>query len=402
MNLVLGFWLALLPAISPGQPALAPAGRMREDRELERRVVAIHRKLAGLAPGTPQARHVARDLEEVGRIYLECGETGRSIELLEESYALDGENGLALAELTLAYVRAENFPFARFYLELAERHAPKAPPEAYAALGEVYDALNRLDDAVLAWEQFQRLGGDDPWILQRIARARQELSVVHGQRLAQAESFVLYADAAIPADAVERVAEHLEKSYQKQSVFFGACLPSSQVVVLYAGRAYFSLVSVPEWVSGVFDGKIRVSVDSDSSVTPLLQAVLSHELAHALIRQASADRAPGWLHEGLAQWLEGRRLTRRDFQSIFAGHRPLAFSELESLFARPQSRADARRHYAQMLGFVEYLIARRGEGAVACLVRGFADGDSADEILRRETGLTREALAAGWKSWAGL
>jgi len=402
LKLVLGFWLALLPTMAPGQPALPRAEPTREDRELERRVVAIYRRLGGLTPGTPQARQVAGDLERIGRLYLERGETGRSIELLEQSYALDGENGLALAELTLAYVRVENFPFARFYLELAEQHAPKAPPETYAALGEVYDALNRLDDAVLAWEQFQRLGGEDPRILQKIARARQELSVVHGQRITQAESFVLYADAAVPADAVERVAEHLEKSYNEQSVFFGARLPSSQVVVLYAGRAYFSLVSVPEWVSGVFDGKIRVSVDPDSGVTPLLQAVLSHELAHALIRQASADRAPGWLHEGLAQWFEGRRLTRRDFQSILAGHKPLTFSEMEGLFERPQSRADARRHYAQMLGLVEYLVARRGEGAVACIVRGFADGGSADEILRRETGFSREALFAGWKSWAGL
>ena len=36
------------------------------------------------------------------------------------------------------------------------------------------------------------------------------------------------------------------------------------------------------------------------------ELLLSHELAHAFIRQASGGRAPGWLHEGLAQWAEGQ------------------------------------------------------------------------------------------------
>jgi hypothetical protein len=93
---------------------------------------------------------------------------------------------------------------------------------------------------------------------------------------------------------------------------------------------------------------------------------------------------------------------RRDFQPLFAGARPLSLKDLDALFARTLSPADARRHYAEMLGLVEYLVAARGEGAVACLVRGLAGGASVETVLLSETGLNGESLVTAWKSWAGL
>jgi hypothetical protein len=223
-----------------------------------------------------------------------------------------------------------------------------------------------------------------------------------GQRSLQGDQFSFYWDPAIPAATVERVAQRLSSDYEEQSEFFGTRLPASQVVVLYAGRAYFSLVSVPEWVSGVFDGKIRVSIDPDGGVTPDLASVLSHELAHAFVRHASGDRAPGWLHEGLAQWWEGRRITRNEIHDAFRGRSPHTLGEMEGNLARRGDRAAARTNYIQALALVEYLIERHGSGSVACLVRDLGEGRSLAEALRLETGLTPEELLRRWKEWAKL
>jgi tetratricopeptide (TPR) repeat protein len=279
--------VAAAAAGAPNPASAAPA----ETARLERELAAIRRSFAGVAPGSPQAPLFASRLAEVGREYLDRGEVSRAQELLEEAYGLDEENGLTLAELTLAYVRAEDFPFARVYLELAEQRAPQAPPEVYAVLGEAYYSWNRLDDAVVAWDHFQRLGGSDPRVLARLDRARQELSLSSRQRFLDSDDFAFFFDAAIPRELVERADAHLRQSYSEQAEFFGRRLPSTQIVLLYARRAYFTLVSVPEWVSGVFDGKIRVAADPDGGFTPSLAAVLSHELAHALVRASSRDRA---------------------------------------------------------------------------------------------------------------
>ncbi len=370
---------------------------------LTRELVELRRRYARMPQDAAASREIARELARIGRGYLDLGETGRAIELLEEAYGHNEEDGLVLADLTLAYVREENFPFARFYLELAEQRAAQAPPEAYATLGDVYYALNRLEDAVLSWEQFERLQGNDPVTLRRLAHARQELSLTRGQRLLEGPDFSIYSDEAIPPEMVEAVGDHLEASYRELSEFFDARLPSNQIVVLYAGRAYFSLVSVPDWVGGVFDGKIRVSVDPDSGMTPVLEGVLTHELAHALVRYASNDRAPGWLHEGLAQWAEGRRLSPRDFREIFThGRKPLSLSEMEGNLARKADRSSARANYGEALGLVEYLIQHHGKGAVICLLADLARGQSMTRALRREVGLSPEDLVGRWKAWAEI
>jgi tetratricopeptide (TPR) repeat protein len=369
---------------------------------LHSQLQVLRRRSQDVRPGTAEARSIAADLGRIGRGYLEKGDSGRAIELLEEAYGFDEDNGLVLALLTLAYVRRADFPFARFYLDLAEQRAPRAPPQAYEVLGEVYYSLNRLEDAVLAWEHFRRLGGEGPTTLLRLARVRQELALASGQRHLETEKFSFFWDPAIPAAVVERIAERLDAAYLAQSSFFGTELRDTQIVILYSGRSYFSLVSVPDWVSGVFDGKIRVSLDPDGGPTDELSAVLAHELAHSFIRHASADRASGWLHEGTAQWLEGKRIPRNEIRNDFRRQAPHSLSEMEGNLARRGDRAAARTNYVQALALVEYLVERSGSGAVACLIRELGAGRTFAEALRAEIGLTPDELFRRWKEWAKL
>lgn len=394
----------LLGGALGGRLEAAPIGvaPVAEESDLEKKVSALHRRAEQVTPGTSEARVLAGELAQVGEAFLKKGETGQAIELLEEAYGWDAENGLVLAELTLAYVRQENFDFARFYLHLAEEQSVRSPPEIYGILGEIYYSLNRLEDAVVAWEHYRRLGGAKPQALKRLAQALEELSLASGQRVLFGEDFTLYSDTAISRPTVEQIGKYLEGAYREQSVFFETKLPGPQIVILYAGRTYFSLVSVPDWVSGVFDGKIRVSLDPYIGATPQLQAVLSHELAHALIRHASGDRAPGWLHEGLAQWWEGERIPVKEIRGAFVGRAPYSLEEMEGNLSRKADRAAARANYVQALGLIEYLIQQHGLASLSCLVRNLGEGLALPDALRRETGLTPQQLLSNWRVWAKL
>jgi hypothetical protein len=130
--------------------------------------------------------------------------------------------------------------------------------------------------------------------------------------------------------------------------------------------------------------------------------VLEHELAHAFVRRASRDRAPAWLHEGLAQWWEGKRMLPVELRAALAGRPLLTLPEMEGSFSRKPEPAVVRDAYVEALGLVEYLMLARGPGAVACLVRGLSRGAGLEAALHEETGFTAEDLLAGWKSWAGL
>lgn len=380
--------------------ALALAGQDAADRD--RAVAELHRRAQEVAPGSAAAREVADGLAKLGRQCLSEGQTGCAVELLGEALALDERNGLVQAELTLAFVRSEDFDSARFYLKRAEAGAAGAPPEIYAVLGDIYDGLHRLDDAVDAWTEFARLGGQDPERLSRLARVREERALARGQRSLATDHFGIFADVAVCEETVSEAALALEGVYGGQASLMGAPLAATQIVVLHAGRHYFSLVSAPEWASGLFDGKIRVTLAPDGAEPAGLDAVLAHELAHALVRLASRGAAPAWLHEGVAQWCEGRRLPARSVSGALGVPPAGSLDALERRFGGKLDVAAARATYAEALSILEYLLAIRGEGALRCVLARLAEGATVSSALRSEAGLTPAELYAGWRRWAAV
>lgn len=396
MNLAGGLAAAALAWAA--QVASPPAGPERQ-----KSIAQLHARAARVHPGSPDAARIASELERIAAAYLAEGQIGQASELLSEAYALDEENGLVLAELTLCDLRAGDFDAAHFDLRMAEERVTRAPPEVFGVLGEVYYGLHRLDDAVFAWEEFLRFGGSDPVLLARLARAREELALSRGQRALSFEHFSVFADVGVEEDLVRRAGEDLEASYASLVALFGWRLDRAQVVVLYSGRAYFSLVSVPDWGSGLFDGKIRVSVEPGATTPEALSAVLAHELAHALIRRTTGDRAPAWFHEGLAQWCEGRRLPVREVRGAVGADPADSARALDRRLMGQLARSAARASYAQALSLVEYLVAERGTGAIACLLaRLFGMEGSFADALREEAGMSESELFAAWKRWAAL
>jgi hypothetical protein len=388
---------AMIGGSAPESPVPVPPPGPARDRA----VAALRSRAESAAPGSPDASRVAGQIERIGAACLAENDLARASELLSEAYTLDEDNGLVLAELTLCYLRSDDDASARFYLRRTEERAVHAPPEAYAVLGDVYLGLHRLDDAVFAWEEFVRLGGTDPEVLGRLYRARDELAVSRGQRSRRFDHFVIYADPDVEPSEVEAVGAELEAAYAREAELLGSRLTSPQIVVLYAGRAYFSLVSVPDWSSGFYDGKIRVSVDPVAA-GPGSMTVLRHELAHALLR-AAGPRFPAWFHEGVAQWCEGRRLPVREVRAAVTSQPATSSRELDRLLVSRHSRASVRAGYAQALSLFEFLVAERGSGAIACLIddvaiRGVAFGDA----LAGEAGISEGDLFGRWRRWAGV
>jgi len=388
--------LALLVgcALAVGAAAFPSASAGSPHRQAA--IAALQRRASAAAPGTPEAQAVAGAMAALAREDLDAGRPGPAAELLGEAYALDEDNGLVLAELTLAHLSLGDAESARFYLRRVEQRASSGPPEAFAVLGDAYERLHRLDDAIAAWEAFARFGGQDPDVLARLRRARDELAAARGQRSRDAGQFRIFADPAVGEEAVAAAGDALVAGYTAQSAFFDIELPAPQIAVLYAGRAYFSLASVPDWVTGAYDGKIRVSAEPGGAEG---RGVLTHELAHAFVRYASADRAPAWLHEGLAQWLEGRRMPRSRLSTVLAAATPApSLTALDACFTVRRTRDEVSVAYAQALSLVEHVVRVRGEGALVCVVRRLRGGESVDGALRAETGMGEEALMREWRA----
>jgi hypothetical protein len=115
-----------------------------------------------------------------------------------------------------------------------------------------------------------------------------------------------------------------------------------------------------------------------------MDQTLIHELTHAFVADRTRGIAPRELHEGLAQYMEGKRV--------------------ESLLTPRQltALADGRvggvmGFYFGALSFVEYLIANRGMGGINDLLKAMGETGNVDEAFRQVHGTTLRGAEQAWE-----
>jgi tetratricopeptide (TPR) repeat protein len=365
---------------------------------LDARLDSLRRAEAGAH--APDREEMAERLTALGSEYFAAGSIDRAIELFSEAVARDPDNGVALARLTVAYLRKGDREFAEFYLNLARQSAHRVEPTAdtYVALGNAYEAENRLDDALEAWEEARRLGDRSDALARKISRVRADWAYSHGQRYRATDNFEIYYDRRIADSLTAFVGDSLEKALPEESRFFLDELSGSTIVILYEGRRFFELREMPDWVGGSYDGKIRVPIDLGRPPDEALLGLLRHELAHAFLARLSRGRAPGWLQEGLAQFVEGRRVDPSTAASTFAEKPTDILTTLEAALGQRADRAAAHRAYTLSLSFVEFLASRVGSSGVVCLAADLGQGRDLGDAFERQFGASPRSMEAAWLS----
>jgi len=91
--------------------------------------------------------------------------------------------------------------------------------------------------------------------------------------------------------------------------FFGYMPREKVEVVIYSDPRFASATGMPlpQWVEAGYDGKLRLPVEL-FRYNEQKEAVIRHELSHAFSKMMMKGALPIWLDEGVAQYLEGRRL----------------------------------------------------------------------------------------------
>lgn len=174
--------------------------------------------------------------------------------------------------------------------------------------------------------------------------------------------------------------------------------PKAPVTVVLQTQASFrDTTRAPEWAAGWNDGSIRLPVRGLAAPTPDLVRVLRHELAHSFVAAAAGSGCPIWLHEGVAQWLEGGDPEREDARlAARARTRRLPrLRSLETTFVHLQERqaADA---YAVSLSAVAHVVRLRGEPGLRRLLEDLGNGYGVEDAIPRALGITYADLQLGW------
>jgi tetratricopeptide (TPR) repeat protein len=295
-----------------------------------------------------------------------------------------GRTDLQLANLlSLAYIDLvqSKYSAALEYLERARRLAPKSAAVAQLS-GWGYYGLNRIDEAIKEWETAQRIQPSQQ-LATMIEKAERDKAAESEAREANSGHFNLrYQGEATPQLATE-ILSTLEEHFRSiQSVL--RFTPAEPIgVVLYTQQAFRDITQAPTWAAAGNDGRIRVPVQGLTSVTDQLSGELKHELVHSFVWQRTLGRCPGWLNEGLAQWMAGRR-SDRDAASLIAAYERgqyIPLKNLEGSWTRLPAPA-ARFAYAWSLAAVESIIATSGTWGIERLFDRF-DADPSFEAAMR-------------------
>ncbi len=315
----------------------AQAGRFEEAAELLRKALSL----------TPTDSQVKKNLSGILTDWAaqlqEKGQLDQAASALQEAYAHDPSNAKALLLLgDLAYTAKDDLAAA---VSLWKRALPGVPSS-----------------------HRQRL-------LDRISQAERDLSIEKGFQAIQTEHFQVRFEGHPDPERSQRLAGVLEEEHARLRRGLGSG-PSHIGVIVYAGDSFKRIAGRQDWTLGLYDGRIRLRLEEIG--TERMAPILSHELAHAFLREEFGPRVPVWVHEGFAQASEPARLLaprEEELRQGFASRNswvPLKW--LDRRFQQPSHLEDVERAYAQSKWVVSRLLERFGQGKFRQFLNGLSAG----------------------------
>lgn len=291
------------------------------------------------------------------------------------------EQPALLMNLAYLYLRKSEFKNAVDYLDRAKRLAP-GDADVYKLEGWAYYGMNRLGPATEEWKKSLaiRPDADTQAALEKALRDKAEEESYKENESAHFQ--LKYNGAAEPALARE-VLRALEVHFNQIESDLNYTPPEPIGVVLYTQESYADITQAPRWVGAINDGRIRVPVQGLTGVTWDLSRVLKHELTHSFIQQKTRGRAPTWLQEGVAQWLEGKRSdeSANVLVQVYNDGQAAGLAQLEGSWLKLQDDI-ARYAYAWALANTEYIVETQGMSDVERILDRVASGASTEQALR--------------------
>jgi len=199
----------------------------------------------------------------------------------------------------------------------------------------------------------------------------------------------------LDAGARRQIVAQLEAAAARIGRMLAYAPQQRTTVVLYEHHEFRHVTRVHAWATGLFDGKIRLPVGRVQPQADELERLAVHEYAHAAIHDLTRGRAPRWLHEGVAQALEGAAS-----DPILRAPAGLTLAGVEAL-AGDSDPLRARAGYDIALWIVRDLLDRGGIEPLRELLARLGAGETMAEAMPRVYGLRLTELESQWRRVLG-
>src|SRR5579862_8058978 len=377
------------PAANAANLAIAPPV-FESDAEVEKATVhdgSIDRNYLSQVEsearsGDPKANaRAARALHAASQFELASGDMEHALN--DERSALNylPDEPMILMNVAYLHLKRSEYKASMEYLERARRVTPD-DPEIAKLEGWAYYGMVKLDQAVAEWKRALAIA-PDPEVEAALAKAERDRREEQSYRENESIHFTLHYDGSAEPELAKEILRALEMHFGAIESELDYTPPDSISVVLYTQQAFADITRAPSWVGALNDGRIRVPVQGLTSLTQDLSRILKHELTHSFVQQKTHSLAPIWLHEGVAQWVEGQR--SRDnaavLVQVYNEKQALPLGQMESSWMQlPTSVANYA--YAWALANVEYIVQADGMGDMERILNLIGEGSSTEAAIQ--------------------
>jgi tetratricopeptide (TPR) repeat protein len=309
------------------------------------------------------------------------GDTSTAIDHYRQALGFEPDSVPLLLNLAVLYLRQSQFTNALEPLERA-RHITPDSADVAKLMGWAYYGSNKMDQAVAEWKRSQRLHPDAD-VEHALQKAERDKAEEESYREGETAHFALKYNGSATPDLAHGILHVLEDDFHELESQLDYTPPEPIGVILYTEQSFADITRAPSWAGAINDGRIRIPVQGLASVTPELARVLKHELTHSFIGQKSHNRAPTWLQEGTAQYMEGRRSIESAgaLLNVASQGGVPTLASLEGSWLN-LSGSSASVAYAWSLAAVESIVQTGGIGDVSRLLDAIATAPSTETALR--------------------
>ena len=268
---------------------------------------------------------------------------------------------------------------------------------ALEELGEMLAAQEMYDIAIAVLDRAQSIK-PNPFIDDRVRQLQMNKRLATKYATHQTEHFEIHYPEDVSPMSAKLMGEIAEAEFKRMQKWIPSTDFKPVVINVVWWQEFRNTYTGSDFIVGFYNGKVTVPLAGIPMYIPEVVAILTHEVAHAMIAQASNDQAPRWFQEGLAQRVEMRDFHPNAF-NMYDDTRLIAASLLDAVLQGSPDPEMITEGYIESQAVIRYLEASKGEKSIPAIIAAFRNGATTEEAIRQVTGLSMAEFDVKLREW---
>ena len=288
----------------------------------------------------------------------------------------------------------------RVLLELATSPVleRKKNPYALEQLGDMLASFDVYEGAMKMFERSKAIGSSSGYADLRLIQIEMDKKLATQYSTLKSPNFEIRYPQEVSPAAAEGIARVLEGELRRLQRWIPLATFKPVIVNIVWWQDFKAVYTGSEDVLGFYTGKITLPLAGVYEFEPFVVSLITHELAHAMLAQATNDQAPRWMHEGLAQRVEMVPYSANAF-NMYEDDKLLAVSVLDAVLGTSRDGDMVGAAYVVSETFVRYLEQSLGEAGVKAVIARYAQGATTEEAIAAVAGRPLADVDASFRAW---